>query len=44
MALFASTPEDWHYHDLLTRVRHVSLNETPRFQDIFVENMSFPEQ
>ena len=44
MALFASTPEDWHYRDLLTRVRHVSLNETPRFQDIFVENMSFPEQ
>ncbi|MEI6566146.1 MAG: ASKHA domain-containing protein [Verrucomicrobiota bacterium] len=44
MALFASTLEDWHYRDLLSRVRHVSLNETPRFQDIFVENMSFPEQ
>ncbi len=42
MALFAPSEEGWLYQDLLRRSKHVSLNESARFQDVFVEEMSFP--
>lgn len=40
MALFA--PDDEDYSSIRQLCEHVSLNEDPAFQDIYVEEMSFP--
>jgi len=44
LALFSLPQNDLAYPDLLAKVRHVSLNEDPRFQETFVEEMLFPEK
>jgi uncharacterized 2Fe-2S/4Fe-4S cluster protein (DUF4445 family) len=44
IALFASSENDWNYSEVLSRTRHISLNESARFQDVFVEEMSFPDR
>jgi uncharacterized 2Fe-2S/4Fe-4S cluster protein (DUF4445 family) len=44
LALFALPREDASYPGILRRVKHVSLNETPDFQEVYVEEMSFPGQ
>lgn len=41
LALFAYPEETGRYSELLARVKHVSLNENPGFQDIFVEELNF---
>lgn len=42
MALF-HLPENGHaYCSILSRIRHVSLNEHPLFQDVYADNMGFP--
>jgi uncharacterized 2Fe-2S/4Fe-4S cluster protein (DUF4445 family) len=43
MALFDLAHGDGSYADLLKRVQHVSLNEHPQFQDVYVDNMGFPK-
>lgn len=42
LALFGLPEDDGSYSELLSRIRHVPLNEHPRFQDVYVENMGFP--
>lgn len=42
LALFDLPKTGGEYPDLLRKVRHVPLNEHPRFQDVFVECLSFP--
>ena len=42
MALFDLPHEDGSFTELLAKVQHVSLNEHPRFQDVYVESMGFP--
>ncbi len=42
MALFDLGSSDGAYTDLLAKVSHVSLNEHPEFQDVYVDNMGFP--
>jgi uncharacterized 2Fe-2S/4Fe-4S cluster protein (DUF4445 family) len=44
LALFSLPQHDLAYPDLLAKVKHVSLNEDPRFQETFVEEMLFPEK
>ena len=44
LALFSLPQHDLAYPDLLAKVKHVSLNEDPRFQERFVEEMLFPEK
>ncbi|MBX7208252.1 MAG: ASKHA domain-containing protein [Verrucomicrobiaceae bacterium] len=43
MALFDLPREDGSFTALLGKVRHVPLNEHPRFQDVYVDNMGFPK-
>jgi uncharacterized 2Fe-2S/4Fe-4S cluster protein (DUF4445 family) len=43
MALFDSDSGDPGYPGIVSRVKHVSLNEDERFQDIYVEEMGFPD-
>ncbi|MBI3910221.1 MAG: DUF4445 domain-containing protein [Armatimonadetes bacterium] len=43
LALFSSDGEDGSYTPLRTATEHVSLSADPRFQEIFVEEMSFPQ-
>jgi uncharacterized 2Fe-2S/4Fe-4S cluster protein (DUF4445 family) len=42
LALFSLGKQDGSHPELLAKVRHVSLNEDPRFQEVFVEEMAFP--
>ena len=42
LALFAGDAEDPDYAALRSRIRSVSLNEDPEFQDVFAEEMRFP--
>jgi len=44
LALFSMDAEDGTYGRLRDRVEHVSLSADPRFQDIFVQQLSFPEK
>ena len=43
LALFSLPEHDGAYPEVLGKVKHVSLNEDARFQEIFVEEMVFPE-
>ena len=43
LALFSLPEHRGAYPDILARVKHVSLNEDARFQEVFVEEMVFPE-
>ena len=43
LALFSLDGEDGSYGGLRRRVEHVALNATPRFQDVFVEELAFPQ-
>jgi uncharacterized 2Fe-2S/4Fe-4S cluster protein (DUF4445 family) len=43
LALFSLPEHDGAYPQTLAKVKHVSLNEDERFQEIFVEEMVFPE-
>jgi uncharacterized 2Fe-2S/4Fe-4S cluster protein (DUF4445 family) len=40
MALFR---EELRFDDILNKIEHVALNEDPAFQDLFVEQMHFPD-
>jgi uncharacterized 2Fe-2S/4Fe-4S cluster protein (DUF4445 family) len=42
IALFTLHDHDGAYPGILEKIKHVSLHEDPRFQDIFVEEMTFP--
>lgn len=42
MALFADDAEVERYERIRDAVQHVGLNEDPRFQDVYVEEMLFP--
>lgn len=42
MALFHLPDNGKAYDPVLSRIRHVSLNEHPLFQDIYADNMGFP--
>ena len=44
LALFSLPEHDGAYLQTLAKVKHVSLNEDARFQEIFVEEMVFPER
>ena len=44
LALFSLPEHDGAYPEILGKVKHVSLNEDARFQEIFVEEMVFPER
>ncbi len=44
LALFGLPELDGAYPELLAKVKHLSLNEDPRFQETFVEEMLFPEK
>lgn len=41
-ALFLAEDEDGAYRELRKKVRHIGLSEDPNFQEIYVEEMSFP--
>jgi uncharacterized 2Fe-2S/4Fe-4S cluster protein (DUF4445 family) len=43
LALFSLHDHDCAYPELRQKVRHVSLNEDPHFQEIYVEEMAFPD-
>lgn len=43
LALFSLDGEDGSYAQIRSRIGHVPLNADPHFQDVFVEEMSFPE-
>jgi uncharacterized 2Fe-2S/4Fe-4S cluster protein (DUF4445 family) len=42
LALFSLPEHPGAYPGVLAKTRHISLNEDPRFQDVFVEEMGFP--
>jgi uncharacterized 2Fe-2S/4Fe-4S cluster protein (DUF4445 family) len=42
LALFSLDGEDGSYAQLRNRIEHVPLNADPRFQEVFVEELSFP--
>jgi uncharacterized 2Fe-2S/4Fe-4S cluster protein (DUF4445 family) len=42
LALFGLHEREGAYPEILSRVRHVSLNEAPGFQETYVEEMGFP--
>jgi len=44
LALFALPLQDGSYPEILQRVKHVSLHEVPAFQEVYVEEMTFPTQ
>jgi len=43
LALFAHARQDSPFHTLRKSVRHVALNEDPRFEEVFVGEMHFPK-
>jgi len=43
LALFSLGGEDGSYTNLRSRVQHVGLSADPHFQDIFVQQLNFPE-
>jgi len=43
LALFSLDGEDGWYAGLRSRVEHVSLSSDPHFQDIFIQQLNFPE-
>ena len=43
LALFNLCENEGHYAHILRKIEHVPLNEDPAFQDIYVEEMGFPE-
>jgi uncharacterized 2Fe-2S/4Fe-4S cluster protein (DUF4445 family) len=43
LALFSLDSEDGSYAGLRRRVEHVALNADPSFQDVFVEELAFPQ-
>ncbi len=43
LALFNLRENEGHYAHVLRKIVHVPLNEDPAFQDIYVEEMGFPE-
>lgn len=43
LALFSLHEHDGSYPEILAKTKHVSLNEDPRFQEAYVEEMLFPE-
>ena len=43
LALFSLPEHDGAHPEMLAKVKHVSLNEDARFQEVFVEEMVFPE-
>ncbi|MBI4659945.1 MAG: DUF4445 domain-containing protein [Verrucomicrobia bacterium] len=43
LALFGLNEHDGAYSDLLKKIEHVPLNEDPQFQEIYVDEMRFPE-
>lgn len=42
LALFSGDGESGEYAGILNRIQHVSLSADPRFQEIYVEEMTFP--
>ena len=42
LALFSSCAQDGSYPEIRQRIKHVSLNEIPAFEEVYVEEMSFP--
>jgi uncharacterized 2Fe-2S/4Fe-4S cluster protein (DUF4445 family) len=44
LALFGLPEHDGTYPELLAKVKHVPLNEDAQFQEIFVEEMAFPQK
>ena len=42
LALFSLDEHDGSYSELRKKIRHISLNEDPRFHEIYVEQMQFP--
>jgi uncharacterized 2Fe-2S/4Fe-4S cluster protein (DUF4445 family) len=44
LALFSHDGEDGAYGGLRQRVEHVALNADPSFQDVFVEELAFPQK
>jgi uncharacterized 2Fe-2S/4Fe-4S cluster protein (DUF4445 family) len=43
LALFSHDSEGGSYQDLRRRIEHVPLNADPCFQDVFVEELAFPQ-
>jgi uncharacterized 2Fe-2S/4Fe-4S cluster protein (DUF4445 family) len=43
LALFGLKQDGMAYPEVISRTKHVSLNEDPHFQEIFVEEMGFPQ-
>ncbi len=43
LALFGVGGGDWEFRGVREQVRHVGLNDDPRFQDTYVDEMLFPE-
>ncbi len=43
LALFSLDGEDGSFQEVRRRVEHVSLHEDARFQDVFVEELTFPQ-
>ena len=43
LALFGLATKGGEYGEILRKVRHVSLNEDPRFHEVFVDCMTFPD-
>jgi hypothetical protein len=41
--LFTLPENDGAYPEILAKIRHVALNGDPRFQEVFVEEMGFPD-
>ena len=44
LALFTDPDSDGEYKALRSKVRHVPLSDDPKFQEIFVEEMTFPSE
>lgn len=44
LALCSLDGEDGSYADVRARIEHVALNADPRFQDVFVQELTFPER
>lgn len=44
LALFTRDGDDGEYADIREKIKHVDLSSDPHFQDIFVEEMSFPSK
>jgi uncharacterized 2Fe-2S/4Fe-4S cluster protein (DUF4445 family) len=42
LALFNASDESYSYAQVRSRIEHVALNADPQFQDVFVEEMTFP--